>query len=155
MKRTYFFNEEQSPSSGSEAYTNCQQMIKQLRNDKLMRREKYYNPRNLQYNHIDVPVQNLCPILSTHSLNKKVDTPVRETMSCNANNEDDSELEALMFYVNPGKYQFYLTGAPAHRNFIDEELGTSFESTAEERTNTCIVKTSKNVNSGQTHEFRP
>ena len=49
--------------------------------NKFERGGSFYNPTNLTYNKVSVPVQKLWVIPSTKSLFKNIDTPVRETMS--------------------------------------------------------------------------
>ena len=51
------------------------------RRDKFKESESYFNPTNLCYNKVSVPVQALWAIPSTKSLFKHIETPVRETMS--------------------------------------------------------------------------
>jgi hypothetical protein len=82
---------------------------------KFHHQEKFYEPVNLTYSKVDVPLQSLCKMEFTKSLNKVIDTPVRDTFQESTLFEEDEKIKEISnFFIEP-----------------DEELGISQESTSE------------------------
>lgn len=70
---------------------------------------------NLTYSKVDIPLQLLCKISNTNSLNKVVDTPLRETLSDSSICEEDKDKIFPNWMID-----------------INEEMNISQESTSED-----------------------
>lgn len=96
-------------------YVNCKEFIEELRIPKFHNQEKFYEPVYLTYSKVDVPQQSLCKMEFTKSLNKVIDTPIRDTLQESTLFEDDEKIKEISnFFIEP-----------------EEELGLSQESTSE------------------------
>lgn len=83
-------------------FVNWKLLAEQLRNPKFHEQDKFYQPTNLTYGKIDVPLQTLCKMRHSHSLNKFIDSPARETMwnSSTIEEEPEEEIREWLEYNN-------------------------------------------------------
>jgi hypothetical protein len=108
-------------------YINYKTIIRQLRLNKKITEEQFYNPVNLNYSKVDVPLQMFCRTPNTRSLHKYVDTPSRETFgnSFYFISIDPQTHRTLIPDIDPMDFEKVL-------NERDEEMGISQESTSED-----------------------